>query len=158
MVVALAVGLDVGLRVPGRLELLLRVQRSLVEPVRRTRIARFAELKNCFHLRLLGQLDAPDERMAGNPIAAFLARLRKRVEIEDDTQRARCAGDGQARLVVTKRAAAQEVDLRAVHPLQTIDLAPRDFPTAVRFLQVRLASLPGANPRVISEVPLARSA
>src|SRR5271166_4049573 len=82
MVVPLAVGQDVGLRVPGRLELLFRVQRSLVEPVRGTRIARFAELKNRLHLRLRRQLDCPDEGMASYPVAALLAHLGQRVEIE----------------------------------------------------------------------------
>ncbi len=154
MVVALAVGLDVGLRVPGWLELLFRVQRSLVEPVRRTGIARFAELKNRLHLRLRRQLDGPDEGMAGDAIAALLARLRQRVEIEDDAQGPRCAGDRQTRLIVAKRTMALHVDLRAVDPLQTIDLAPGHFPGASRFLQVRQGRFQRANAWIIQQVPL----
>src|SRR5208337_3323936 len=118
MVMALAVGENVGLRVPGWLELLFRVQLGLVEPVRRGRIARFAELKNRLQLGLVCQLDGADEGMAGDSVAALLAGLRQRVEIEDDAQGPRCAGDGQARQIVAKRAAALEVDLRAVDALE----------------------------------------
>ena len=39
VVAALGVGVDVGLRVPGRFELLLRIERGLVEPVMGRRIA-----------------------------------------------------------------------------------------------------------------------
>src|SRR6516165_9650269 len=100
MVVALAVGLDLRLRVPGGLELLLGIQRGLVEPVRRGRVAGFAELKDCLYLGLRGQLDGGDEGMTGDAVAAFLALLGQGVEIKDDTQGTRRAGDGQARLII----------------------------------------------------------
>src|SRR5262249_16277107 len=145
MVVTQAVGLDVRLRVPRWLELLSRVQRGLVEPVRGRRFARFAELKNRLHLGLRRQLDRRDEGMPGYAVAALLAGLRQRVEIEDDAQRPRSAGDGQTRPIVAKRAMALQVDLRAVDSLQTIDLAPGHFPTALRLLQVHQGGLQRAD-------------
>src|ERR1700677_1858092 len=100
MVLALGVGVDVSLREPGWLELLFRVKRSLVEPVGRTRLARLAGVNNRFLFGRHRHRTAPKEGTASESIAALLARLGKRIEIEDDAQGPRCAGDGQTRLII----------------------------------------------------------
>src|SRR5262245_42168434 len=93
MVLPLAVGQDVGLCVPGRLEQLLRVKLSLIEPVGGLWIARFAELKDRLRLRLRCQLDRRDVGMSGDTVSALMARLWRRVEIEDHTERPRRTSD-----------------------------------------------------------------
>src|SRR5262249_50777846 len=135
-------------------EVLRAIERGLVEPVRRSRVARFTKLKNRLRSWLRRQLDGPDEGMPGHAVAALLAGLRQRVEIEDDAERTWRAGDRKTRPIVAERAMALHVDLRPADTLEAIDLAPGHFPGAVGLLQLRQGGFQRANAGMILYVPL----
>src|SRR6185369_3201169 len=124
MIHLLTIRFDLRQREPRGFELFLGIKLSLVEIVGRFRIGALAEHQQRSSLNLRPEFDDAHERRSGNSVASLLSLDWPRVKVVYNTDRARRAGDWQARSGV-----AEGLELAArLDALQSIHLAPRDLP------------------------------
>src|ERR1043166_3364929 len=128
----LRVRLDLIQRKPGRLELLSCKERRLIEIMRGSFIAAFAERndRSCAHLRTEfddGNVVVPEET-----VAAFLSRDGPRIKGKDDPELPAGSGDRQTRLGIAEWRLAC-----GIGSLQTVALSPGDAPRSPLFFERR---------------------
>src|SRR5205085_12268690 len=126
MIGAFEVRLDLRQGKPRGLELHTRIERRLIEVVRRARVCALPEGDDGARAHAARrELGDAHISVAAHAVAPTCAARGRRVEGEDVAERARAAHDGQARLRVAERLLPARVCA-----LQTVDLAPRDAPSA----------------------------